>query len=596
MHQCPVMLSVRYFKIPPPIVDLGELGPVRCDRCKAYMCPFMEFLDGGRRFRCPFCLASSAVEDAYFAHLDHSGRRTDIQHRPEQYLGAYEFVATKPYCRNGVPPKEPAFIFMLDVSYTAVHSGLVSVFCKNIRGLLDNLPRDSGQEKSTMRVGFATYDQTVHFYNLKNSVGHPEMLVVGDIADIFVPIVDGFLVTVDEATGSIESLLIEIERMFADTRITETILGPVVQAGLDALKCSDRAGKLFIFNANLPTYEAVGKLKNREDRKLLGSDKERTVLQPSVDFYGKLGEECVRCGCAVDLFLFPNSFVDVASLAPLCSLSGGTMYKYHYFEAQRDSERFLADLAHDISRDIVFDAMMRVRASTGLRPTGFYGSFYMDNSTDMEMGVMDCDKAVHVEIRHDDKLPEGNAHLQAAILFTSCSGQRRLRILNLALSVSSDYNQMYLVADPDCLVTFLFKQAEQLVRERSPKEMRETITARCAQMLATYRERCSEQAPVGQLILPECLKLLPLYANCILKNDSVSGGSDMTVDDRAWMMRIIPSLRCEDALTLLYPTVFPVTELDLERPEDEVRTYQLVLVSFDSLLILFLRNCCISSA
>jgi hypothetical protein len=27
------------------------------------------------------------VQDAYFAHLDHSGRRTDIQHRPELYLG-----------------------------------------------------------------------------------------------------------------------------------------------------------------------------------------------------------------------------------------------------------------------------------------------------------------------------------------------------------------------------------------------------------------------------------------------------------------------------------------------------------------------------
>lgn len=32
------------------------------------------------------------------------------------------------------------------------------------------------------------------------------------------------------------SLLTEIEKMFAETRCTETILGPVIQAGLDALK------------------------------------------------------------------------------------------------------------------------------------------------------------------------------------------------------------------------------------------------------------------------------------------------------------------------------------------------------------------------
>lgn len=44
----------------PPVVDLGDLGPVRCHRCKAYMCPFMEFQDGGRRFKCPFCLAMTS--------------------------------------------------------------------------------------------------------------------------------------------------------------------------------------------------------------------------------------------------------------------------------------------------------------------------------------------------------------------------------------------------------------------------------------------------------------------------------------------------------------------------------------------------------
>ena len=39
----------------PPIVDLGQMGPVRCNRCKAYICPFMQFTDGGRKFQCGFC-------------------------------------------------------------------------------------------------------------------------------------------------------------------------------------------------------------------------------------------------------------------------------------------------------------------------------------------------------------------------------------------------------------------------------------------------------------------------------------------------------------------------------------------------------------
>ncbi|KAK6052197.1 Sec23/Sec24 trunk domain protein [Cooperia oncophora] len=258
---------------PAPIIDLGPGGPVRCQRCKAYMCPFMEFQDGGRRFRCPFCHASTPVEDVYFAHLDHTGRRTDIDHRPELFLGAYEFIATKQYCKNGLPPKEPAFIFMIDVSYNAIQNGMLHVICSNLERILQRLPKELGASESVIHVGLATFDQVVHFFDL--SAAQPSMMVVGDVDDMFVPIVDGLLMPYTQAAPSIRAVLAEIPRLFAPSRITETILGPVVQAGLDALQCADRAGKLMIFSTSLPTVEAPGKLKARNERNLLGTDKEK---------------------------------------------------------------------------------------------------------------------------------------------------------------------------------------------------------------------------------------------------------------------------------------------------------------------------------
>lgn len=127
---------------------------------------------------------------------------------------------------------------------------------------------------------------------------------------------------------------------------------------------------------------------------------------------------------------------------------------------------------------------------------------------------------------------------QCAVLYTSISGQRRLRILNLCLMVSSDYNQLFRVADPDTLTTYLLKTgpfspffvfkkmvlAVQLNRDKGNKEVRDILSQKTAQILANYREKCSEGAPLGQLILPETLKLLPLFVNSILKNDAVSGG------------------------------------------------------------------------
>jgi len=70
-------------------------------------------------------------------------------------------------------------------------------------------------------------------------------------------------------------VLAQIAEVFSDSRQTEVVLGPVIQAGLDALKSSGRAGKLFIFHSSLPSLEAPGKLKSRDDRNLLGTEKEK---------------------------------------------------------------------------------------------------------------------------------------------------------------------------------------------------------------------------------------------------------------------------------------------------------------------------------
>ena len=70
------------------------------------------------------------------------------------------------------------------------------------------------------------------------------------------------------------------------------------------------------------------------------------------------------------------------------------MYKYTYFQQEMDGKRFLADLANNLNRPVVFDAIMRVRTSTGVRPVEFYGSFFMANTTDTELASLNSDSAI----------------------------------------------------------------------------------------------------------------------------------------------------------------------------------------------------------
>ncbi|XP_042161464.1 protein transport protein Sec24C [Oncorhynchus tshawytscha] len=567
--QVPLAAVIKPLAMLPPdetrpyMVDHGEAGPIRCNRCKAYMCPYMQFIEGGRRFQCGFCSCVTDVPPHYFQHLDHTGKRVDCCDRPELSLGSYEFVATVDYCKNNKLPQPPSFIFFIDVSYNAVKSGMVNIVCQELKTLLDYLPRENPEADSVVRVGFVTYNKVLHFYNVKSSLAQPQMMVVSDVSDMFLPLLDGFLVNVNDSRMVIESLLDQIPEMFADTRETETVFGPVIQAGLEALKAADCAGKLFLFHSSLPIAEAPGKLKNREDKKLVGTDKEKSLFQPQSGFYSNLSKECVAQGCCVDLFLFPNQYVDVATLGVVPVSTGGSVYKYTYFQAEMDRERFLNDLRRDVQKPMGFDAVMRVRTSTGIRATDFFGSFFMSNTTDVELAGLDCDKTVTVEFRHDDKLSEDTgALMQCAVLYTSCSGQRRLRVHNMAVNCCSQLADLYRNCETDTIINFFSKYAYRSLLNTPTKTVRDTLVNQCAQILACYRKNCASPSSAGQLILPECMKLLPVYLNCVLKSDVLQPGADVSVDDRAYLRQLLSCMDVSESHVFFYPRLLPLVKLD----------------------------------
>ncbi|GFY38881.1 protein transport protein Sec24C [Trichonephila inaurata madagascariensis] len=544
---------------PPPIVDPGEEGPVRCHRCRAYMSPFMQFIDAGRRFQCMLCKTTTEVPAHYFTHLDHVGQRVDKLERAELCLGSYEFVVNKDYCKEGKFPNCPAFIFLIDVSYNNIRNGMVKTLCDNMKSVLAGLPREDDTGESKMRVGFITYSTSIHFYNINSSLAQPQMLVVSDVNDMFMPLLDGFLVNPLESAHVIDSLMEQIPAMFADTKETEVVLGPAIQAGLEALKAAECAGKLFVFHSTLPIAEAPGKLKNRDDRKLLATDKEKTILSPQIPFYNNIGQECVKAGCAVDLFLFNNAYIDIATLGQVCRLTGGQLYKYTYFQSDLDGEQFIEDLRRNVEKPIAFDAVLRVRTSTGIRPTEFIGSFFMSNTTDVELAAVNCDTSLSIEIKYDDKLTEDDAVcIQCAILYTSCSGQRRLRVHNLALNACTQMAELFRNCELDSILNFFLKEGVKKVTEETPKQIKEYLISRSAQILACYRKNCAQASSAGQLILPECMKLLPLYINCLIKCDALSGGQEISTDCRSFIMLTALNMDVSSSAVYLYPRLLPL--------------------------------------
>ena len=74
------------------------------------------------------------------------------------------------------------------------------------------------------------------------------------------------------------------------------------------------------------------------------------------------------------------------------------------------------------------------------------------------------------------------------------------------------------------LFRFFHITGESKLVELSPKAIKDGLNSRCATILAAYRKHCSSPQSIGLLILPECMKLLPLYTNSLLKSDALTGG------------------------------------------------------------------------
>lgn len=544
-----------------PVVDFGENGPIRCRRCKSYINPFAFFIEGGSKFVCNMCGFANEVPQEYFCNLDMSGRRMDLDERPELRFGTCEFKVPKEYWVKETAPKPLSFVFCIDVSWTSIESGMLAVAVKALKETLYG-ESDAGGIRVGLhpgaRIGIMTYDRSVHFYNLTSTLDQAQMLVVPDINDMFVPMSEGFLVDPTASRSVIEGLLDSLPALFAGNKATEPVLGAVVKAVQMAL--GESGGKAFIMQTALPSF-GPGALKPREDPKLYNTEKERTLFAAQDSFYKMASQDLVEAGIGVDLFLFPNAYIDVATVGLLAGITGGEIYFYPNFRSDRDGGKFAYELNHAVTRETGYNVLMRTRCSNGLRVHDHFGNFYQRNITDLEFGTIDADKAVGVLVKYDGKLDEKqDAYFQSAILYTTAEGERRVRTHNIAIPVTSSLGNVFRYADMDTTVNFMSKEATSQLLTKPLREVRDHLTEKCVKILLSYRRNCASTTAKGQLILPEAYKLFPLYALAMIKSKALRG-LNMASDVRTYHMRLIKSIGVASSIALFYPRLLAVHHL-----------------------------------
>lgn len=478
-------------ELPVPVLDFGETGPPRCMRCRTYINPFMMFTHGGGKFVCNMCSFPNEVSSDYFSPVDMSGRRVDRDQRPELMRGAVEFVVPKEYWSKPLEKGETIedralrWLFLVDVSMESCNRGGLTAIVQGIKqALYGELTESDGVADADTqklpkgtKVAIVTFDKEIHFYNLnvcyfftlvelllslivrcvQSSLDAAQMMVVSDLEDPFVPLSTGLFVDPYESRSVIEPLLDSLPTMFSVIKSPEPALLPTLYAVLDAMEKS--GGRIICSLSSLPTW-GPGRLFLREDTKVLGTEKEKVLFTTEHHNWRKLAVKMVDSGVGLDLFLTPHAYIDAATLGHVSSTTGGDVFFYPNFVTSRDTPRLINDLVHVLHRETGYNALMKVRCSNGLQVASYSGNFLQRTQNgDLEFGVIDADKSMSVTFSYDGKLDRKvDAHFQAALLYTTRRGERRVRCLNVVAAVSDSRKDILAYVDQDATTYLMAKE------------------------------------------------------------------------------------------------------------------------------------------
>jgi protein transport protein SEC24 len=558
-----------------PVLDFGDVGPPRCHRCRAYINPFMMFRSGGNKFVCNLCGYPNDTPSEYFCATSPEGVRVDRDQRPELMRGTVEFTVPKEYWTR--EPVGLRYLFLIDVTQESFNKGFLESFCDGILRTLygtddDEEKDENGEAKRRIpagaKVGFVTFDKDIHFYNVNPALEQAQMVVMPDIEDPFVPISEGLFVDPYESKAVISSLLTRLPQMFSTIKNPEPALLSTLNAAVAALEST--GGKIFCSLSALPTW-GPGRLFMRDDGKHPSGEPDKKLFSTEHPAWRKTAEKMVSVGVGVDFFLAAPSggYLDIATVGYVSATTGGESFYYPNFIAPRDNTRLSLEIKHAVTRETGYQALMKVRCSNGLQVSNYHGNFIQHTfGADLEIGVIDADKALGVTFGYDGKLDAKlDAHFQAALLYTAASGQRRVRCINVIAGVSENARDSIKFIDQDAVVSILAKEASTKLATTSNglKDVRLSLTERTIDVLANYRKHfLSQSHPPGQLVMPERLKEFAMYMLALLKSRAFKGGSE-TSDRRVNEMRLIRSVGALELSLYLYPRMIPLHNL---QPED----------------------------
>ncbi|OLY81610.1 Protein transport protein SEC24, partial [Smittium mucronatum] len=519
---------------PPTVTEI-----VRCRRCRAYMNPYVSFIEGGRRWKCNLCNLTNDVP-LFFDYDSFTQTTKNRWIRAELLNSVVEFVAPADYMVR--PPMPPVYLFIIDVSFPSVQLGAPEVIGNTILEFLDKLPNDDGRTK----VAFMTTDSALHFYTIKPQQTEPQIYVVADFDSVFLPSPNDLLVNLSECRDGIISLVSRLGSMYSKNTSVGNTLGPALLAAQKIL--NSIGGKVVIFQSSIPSVGEAG-IPIREEAKILGSSTESESLKPNNNWYKTFAADCSRVQIAFDMIYIGQHIMESQTSACLSRYTGGSVFYYPTFMASREPEvaKFKTEMINYFSQRIGLEAVLRVRVSRGLKLTNYYGHFFLRSLDLLALPIVVPNHCYTIEAEIEETLVAPVVYFQSALLHTSANGERRIRVITSAIPTTENIHTVFHNADQVAICALLAKKAVDRALTSKFEDAREALHYKLFEMVSAYKNECTQSMTGATTVLrlPKNLILLPFLILSLLKSSSMRPGNTVPFGRRIASIALVSTLSPE---------------------------------------------------
>jgi protein transport protein SEC24 len=171
----------------------------------------------------------------------------------------------------------------------------------------------------------------------------------------------------------------------------------------------------------------------------------------SNQFFSNTASELAHSQVSVDLFVFTvgkGVFKNLQTMADLARFSNGNLFYYNDYDYYQSGLKFTNELYNSLTRDCGWEAVFRVRTSSGFNQIGTYGNKIIKQKTaDLVLcPVIDKDRILVYELERENsdnpekrRLMTDQKHMfvQSALLYSTAEGERRIRVHNAAIPLTN---------------------------------------------------------------------------------------------------------------------------------------------------------------